>query len=298
MLWPYVAALLAGVVLGAGATLALGLPGRRRIARIREAVRELAAGNLGHRVIMPGSDEVSALADELDAFADTLQADREAERAREASRRTLLANISHDLRTPVTSIAGYVDALRRGLGDDPERYLAIIDAKVGELADLTDDVFYEARLDSGDLALTLQDIDLAEAVRRSVLGFEPELRERGIDVTVEIPEEVCPVRADGMAVARILGNLMSNALRHGERMTRLSVSVTAAENGCAVRLTNDGASPPQDLERLFERGVAGSGGAGLGLAIARDLADRMGAMVTAERVGPTSIAFALEFREM
>ena len=94
---------------------------------------------------MPGSDEYSRMADDLNRLADDVQVERETAAARDEARRRLFANISHDLRTPITSIAGYVDALQRGLGDEPERYLAVIRAKVDELAQLTDDLFYAAQ---------------------------------------------------------------------------------------------------------------------------------------------------------
>ncbi len=233
---------------------------------------------------------------DVNALADAFQRERETAGARDAAQRQLLANISHDLRTPITSIAGYVDALQRGLGDDPGRYLGVIASKTEDLAQLTDDLFYEARLDAGDLDLTRVRFDLAETVRRSVLGFEPQLTGRGLHVSVDVPETTCEVQGDPSAVARILGNLLSNALRHGEAMTELSV-VLADEGECyAVRLTNDGADLPADIERLFERGVAGrGGGAGLGLAIARELAARMGATVGATKSGSGRATFSVIF---
>ncbi|TDB39651.1 MAG: HAMP domain-containing histidine kinase [Actinobacteria bacterium] len=288
---------IAALVTGLAAGLMLGARSRARVGRLRHGVRELASGNLGHRIILPGRDDAAAIAEDLNQLADDLQTERQATQAREASRRRLLANISHDLRTPVASIGGYVDALQRGLGDDPTRYLAVIATKTDELAELTDDLFYEARLDSGDLVLASTPVDLAEAARRAILGFEPQLTARGVRVDVAIPEEACVVEADGLAVTRILGNLVSNAIRHGERMTTMTVEVTCDGTRREVRLTNDGAALPADVERLFERGVAGAGGAGLGLAIARELAHRMGAAVLAERLADDKVSFALTFRE-
>ncbi len=292
-------ALIAGAAFVAGLAIgvALGVRARARTRRLREGARELAGGNLAHRVILAGHDDAAAIADDLNALADVMQRESEASRMQEAARSALVANISHDLRTPITSIAGYVDALQRGLGDDPERYLAVIAAKTDELAELTDDLFYESRLDSGDLTLTLARVDLAEAARRAVLDFEPQLAARGVHVSADIPDAPCIVEADPKALRRILGNLVSNAIRHGERMTRFHVRVTAGERGCEVCFANDGAALPMDVERLFERGVAGSGGAGLGLSIARELAGRMGATVHAEKDATGTVSFIVDFRE-
>lgn len=269
---------------------------RARVTRLREGMSELAKGNLAHRVIMPGSDDLSRMAQDLNRLADTIQVEREAAAAADEARRRFIANVSHDLRTPITSIAGYVDALQRGLGDEPERYLAVIRAKVDELAQLTDDLFYSARLDAGDLKLDLMQLDLAEAVRRSVLGFEPEIAALNARVELNIPDKRCLVAADPSAVARILSNLISNSVRHGESMTAFTVDMTAEERNFVVRLVNDGSSLPSDIERLFERGVSGpGGGAGLGLSIARELAERMGARVTARNTGKGGAAFTLVF---
>jgi signal transduction histidine kinase len=269
---------------------------RARLTRLEEGIGELASDNLAHRVIMPGSDRFALMADDLNGLAEAIQIERESASAADRARRQFVANISHDLRTPITSVAGYVDALQRGLGDEPDRYLAVIGAKVGELVQLTDDLFYAARIDAGDLELTLGRMDLAEAVRRSVLGFEPELAAMNVRVDLRIPDERCPVDADASAVARVLSNLISNNVRHGESMTEFGVTMTDESDGYSVRLCNDGPSLPSDIERLFDRGVTGSrGGAGLGLSIARELAQRMSATVSAENLAGGGVRFTLVF---
>lgn len=297
MAWGYLLAVVVGLAVGAAVgAAAIRARDRRRLSRLHEGISELAEGNLAHRVIMPGSDGVSHMADDLNRLADAIQVEREAAAAAGEARRRFIANISHDLRTPITSIAGYVDALQRGLGDEPERYLAVIRTKVDELAQLTDDLFYAARLDAGDLKLNLVQCDLAEAVRRSVLGFEPELAALNARVDLSIPDKRCLVAADPSAVARILSNLISNSVRHGDSMTVFTVDMTAGERDFIVRLVNDGSSLPSDIERLFDRGVSGpGGGAGLGLSIARELAERMGASVSAANTGGGGVAFTLAF---
>ena len=294
--WMLAAALTASFAVGLVAGV---LATRRTVARVRrvaEGVAELARGNIAHRVLLPGADDVSRIAEGVNTLADAMQAERETAAVRDEAQRRLLANVSHDLRTPIASVAGYVDALQRGLGSDPDRYLAIIAAKTDELAELTDDLFYEARLDSGDLKLRLVRLDLAEAARRAVLGFEPQLAARSVAVAIDIPECACIVHADASAVARILGNLISNALRHARAMTAFSVTLASEGEACVVHLVNDGAELPADTERLFERGVAGAGGgAGLGLSIARELAERLGATVEVERIGAGTVGFSLAF---
>lgn len=281
------------------------MPRRDRIQRVAEGLSELARGNYSHRVIMPGDDECARMADDMNRLADNVQREQEEALACDASRRQLLADISHDLRTPITSIAGYVDALQRGLGDEPERFLAVLAQKTGELAQLTDDLFYSARLDAGDLELKRQPVDLAESVRRSVLGFEALLAGRGVSVRIAVPDRSCMILGDPSAVGRILSNLMANALHHGAEMTSFAVEMDGGPEGgvsagakpgdvYTVRIINDGAELPADAERLFERGAAGSsGGTGLGLSIARALAQRMGGGVTVAASPAQCVTFVL-----
>lgn len=284
-----------GVAAAFAAGLAVGtLRQRSRLRRITEGASQLARGNLAHRIMLPGDDQAAEAAETLNALADAVQQEREAAAARDAAQRQLLADISHDLRTPITSIAGYTDALQRGLGDEPERYLAVIAAKAEALAQLTDDLFYAARIDAGDLELARGPIDLAEAVRRSVLGFEPQLAGAGVHVDVRIPDERCMVEADQSALARILTNLVSNSVHHGAGMTTFGVAMASDRGESLVQVSNDGARLPEDAERLFRRGVAGpSGGTGLGLAIARELAEQMGGSVTAANDPDGTVTFTL-----
>jgi signal transduction histidine kinase len=297
MPWGYLLVAFAGLGVGVlTGVLVLRARQRPRLERLQEGTAELATGNLAHRVIMPGSDAMARMADDLNHLADSIQAERETAAAADEARRKFLANISHDLRTPIASIAGYVDALLRGLGEAPERYLMVIRAKTDELAQLTDDLFYSARLDAGDLKLSLTELDLAEALRRSVLGFEPELAALNVRVELVIPDQRCLIAADSSAVSRILSNLISNSVRHSESMTMFTVEMTTQGRDFVVRLANDGSGLPEDIGRLFERGATGSrGGTGLGLSIARELAERMGATVSAKNTRDGGVAFTLVF---
>lgn len=297
MSWWFTAGLVVvGAVAFAAGMIVEAVYQRARMKRVLEAARELAAGNLAHRVIMAGDDRTARIAEALNTLADSFQAEREAAANRDRAQKRFMSNISHDLRTPITSIAGYVDALERGLGDEPERYLSVIAAKSEDLAQLTDDLFFAARLDADDLELTLAPLDLAEAVRRSVLGFEPQLAAGGVQVNVELPDEPCLVDADSSAVVRILSNLISNSIRHAPEMTTFRVGLLPASEDFVVRVSNDGARLPDEPESLFERGSAGpGGGAGIGLSIARELAERMGASLGASSSPEGHAQFTLTF---
>ena len=253
---------------------------------VAEGLDELARGNLVHRVVEPGSGETAGLASAANRLAEAMQASRSDALRREEAHSQLISNLSHDLRTPITSIAGYVDALQRGIGDDPAHHLDIIATKTAELTRLADDLFYLTRLDAGDLSLSLAPVDVAEVARRCLLGFEHELRSRGIDVVVEIPDTSCVVLADEAALGRVIGNFVANSLKHARSMRSLGVKVDREGDGCAVTVWDDGEGFPKGVAELLERGtsVGPGGGAGLGLSIAHELSARMGATLRVSSV--------------
>jgi signal transduction histidine kinase len=268
------------------------------VARVRVALAELERGNLATRVIVPGGGEAAALAEEVDSLARTLQAREEDARRRDEAQRRLVSNLSHDLRTPITSLAGYADALERGLGDE-ERTLRQISAKASELKELTDDLFYVAKLDAGDLELADETIDLCEVARQTLLGFEDELGRRDVVVEADLPEDACPVRGDATAIRRILSNLVANSLKHATGMTTFGVAVERAGGRVALVVSDDGVGFGAGVEELLERGAAAgpTGGAGLGLSIAHDLAVRMGAAIEAESEPDVRTAVTVSFPE-
>ena len=253
--------------------------------RVVEGLDELARGNLAHRVT-PASNETAELATTVNRLAEALQVARSDALRREEAHSQLISNLSHDLRTPITSIAGYVDALQRGIGEDPARHLDIIATKTAELTRLADDLFYLTRLDAGDLSLTLTSVDVSEVARRCLLGFEHELRSRGIDVVVEIPDVTCKVVADEAALGRVIGNFVANSLKHARSMRSLGVTVDHDGGECAVTVWDDGEGFPKGVAELLERGtsVGPGGGAGLGLSIAHELSARMGATLSVSSV--------------
>ena len=198
---------------------------RADIDRVIAGLGELSGGNFAHRVHVRGTGQTAALARAVNRLAESVQDARAEALRRDEAHKQLISNLSHDLRTPITSIAGYVDALQRGIGDEPEKHLATLETKTAELTRLADDLFYLTKLDAGDLSLELEPLDVGEAVRQVVLGFQRELEGRGVQVALEIPEVACTIRADQAALRRIIGNFVANSLKHAKGMERFGVTV-------------------------------------------------------------------------
>jgi signal transduction histidine kinase len=277
------------VVLGGVVLLSIWLARRltRPIREIERAAGQLATGDLSARAEIPPSadDELATLASTLNTMAAQLEASRGNERA-------FLLSISHDLRTPLTSIRGYAEALADGTlddaaADDRKRAATVIGSEARRLERLVRDLLDLARLDAHQFSLQNHHCDAAEVVRDAALAFEPQARELGIDLSVA-PASAIPAEVDVERLGQIVANLVENALKYAR--TRVDVAATPASPTTfelVVRDDGPGIAPDQlamVFERLYTvRDTPGrSVGTGLGLAIVRELATAMGGSARAQ----------------
>ena len=259
------------------------------------ATRKLGAGERVSVVDRHYSAELAALGREL-VSASTRLAEAQAQSAQlEASRRELMAWISHDLRTPLAGLRAMAESLEDGLADDPRRYYRQIRTKVDQLSRMVDDLFELSKIDSGTLQLTLDDVALYDIVSDAVADVQPLTAGREIRVASAFRRDVV-VRADARELSRAITNLLMNALQHTPGGTPITVSADVVDGRASVSVIDGGAGiPDADLERVFEPGWRGagartpstltstgtpaevdtiqnSGGAGLGLAIVQGIA--------------------------
>lgn len=210
-------AALAGLFISVATGLFLAWRLSRPLTRLAAELQAAARGDFTRRIPVRGRDELALLAGAFNHLMDRLAA-AEAERNRlEAARRDLIANLSHDLRTPLTSLQGFAERLAEA--DLPpevrQRYGAILARRVQELDALIGDLLELSRLQSAP-ALHPEPFDLAELIREQVIALLPEAEAAGVQVEVDLPEEgTVPVRADRRLVSRAVQNLLVNALRHG-----------------------------------------------------------------------------------
>jgi two-component system sensor histidine kinase BaeS len=259
----------------------------RPIAAIEHAASQLAAGDLSARAGVPNGtdDELVALAGTLNHMASQLETARGSERA-------FLLSISHDLRTPLTSIRGYAEALADGTLDDAapderRRAATVIGAEARRLERLVRDLLDLSRLDSRQFSLRPRPCDATEVVRDAASAFVPQAADVGVTIAIA-PGAPLPVDLDPERLAQIVANLVENALKYAAT----TVTVYAAEHGpgrVAVVVADDGPGIPSDqialvFERLYTvRDTPGRAvGTGLGLAIVRELAAAMGGTALVE----------------
>jgi signal transduction histidine kinase len=251
-----------------------------RIHLLKGAAEKLADGDLQTRVPVDGRDEVAALAVTFNQMAEQLQAADQKQRELDTMRRDLIAWVSHDLQTPLTSMRAILEALSDGVVDDPEtvkRYLNTAQRDVKNLSALIDDLFQMAQLDAGGFPLHRADSSLGDLLSDTLESFT-ELAKQG-EITLEggVDSDVDPVTMDTQAIGRVLNNLIGNALRHTPSRGRVSVWVRRSSRGVEVTVSDTGEGiRAEDIPHIFERFYRGDAsrsrargtGAGLGLAIA------------------------------
>jgi two-component system, OmpR family, sensor kinase len=256
---------------------------------MERTARAIAAGDLDARVGLPDTDvddEFAAVGRAIDSMAAELGRHRSLERA-------FLMSISHDLRTPLTSIRGYAEAVAEGAADDEEsrrRAASIIEAEARRLERLVADLLELARLDAREFSLHMGPVDVAEVARGSALALEPAAREAGLQLTVTGEPGPVVAQADAERLGQVVANLVENALKYASRT--VEVTTRAVGGGAELAVADDGPGiDPADLPRVFERLYTSRRqpgrkvGTGLGLAIVRELVTAMGGRVD---VGPTA----------
>jgi two-component system OmpR family sensor kinase len=294
------AAVAAAVAAGVSVLLARRLT--RPLAAMERAARAIAAGDLQARVgdVGPVEEELVALGSALDGMAAELERARGLERA-------FLMSVSHDLRTPLTSIRGYAEALAEGTAEGEEarkRAAAVIGSEARRLERLVADLLDLARLDAREFSLHPRPVDAAEVVTESVEAFRPAATEAGVQLTfVNQGGRVEDTVLDPERLAQVVANLVENALKYA--VAAITVEVGATGDQLTVAVSDDGPGiDPGDLPHVFERLYASRTqpgrkvGTGLGLAIVRELASVMGGGVEAARTpeGGTRLVVSLARR--
>jgi signal transduction histidine kinase len=287
--------LLFASLLAVGFSLYGAAPLARRVEQLRRGTAQLAGGALGAKVPVEGHDELADLASDFNRMAQDLAEVSAREREAEKARRDLIAAVSHDLRTPLSSTRALIEAVADGVVEDPEtqaRYLASARSELEKLGRLVDDLFELSRIDAGALRLNLEEASLRDLISDTLSGFKHQAERKGVRLVGEVSDGVDPVLANPPRLQRVLYNLVSNALRHTPADGTIILRAEPGEGVVQVEVADTGEGiPPEDLPLVFERSFrgersrtrAGTGdGAGLGLAIARGLIEAHGGEISVE----------------
>jgi two-component system sensor histidine kinase BaeS len=266
-----------------GATLAaliVGIALARTITRpVREltaATQELAAGELGLQVPVRGCDELNRLAGSFNAMSSDLA---EATRLR----RQMTADIAHDLRTPLSVILGYAEALSEGKLDGSQAIFDVMHGEARHLNRLIDDLRLLSLAEAGELSLNLQDLNPQTLLTQATSAYAIHADDAGIELVVDACASLCQVLADPERMAQVLGNLVSNALRHTPPGGRITLGAAQSDDTLVLTVTDTGEGIDfDDLPHIFARFYRGDaarsaeGESGLGLPIAKSLVEAQG----------------------
>ena len=266
----------------------------RPIAEVGAAARRIAEGDYAARVPRDGPEELASLADSFNQMAASLE-------RQETMRRDFIANAAHELRTPLTNLQGYLEALRDGvIVADRSTYESLWD-EAERLVRLSRSLDALAEGDAAAGSPALQNVDLAVAIRSAVELVQPSIERAGLTLSIAVADTL-PARANPDHLAQVLGNLLSNAIRYTPAGGAVTVRAERRPGDLLISVVNSGELiPADDLDHVFERFYRveksrdpARGGAGIGLAIVKQLVEAAGGTVGAEsRGGRTRFWFSL-----
>jgi len=271
-------------------------PARRRLKDVQNATERLGAGDLSARAPEHGGDEVTALARAFNKMAEELAIRARALEASDSARRQLLADVSHELMTPLTAMRGYIETLSMSElqldAKTRERYLAIVTEETHRLEQIIGDLLDLARLEGGGTAIRRERVDVAALFSRVSSRHERELAQRNIRLVQRVEPNAEQVTGDRDRLEQALQNLAANALRHTPDGGEITVSSVAEADGVLVTVRDTGPGiPPDHLPLIFDRfykvdaSRKAAGGSGLGLSIVKTIVERHGGTITARNDG-------------
>lgn len=249
------------------------------------AASEMARGRFDQRVPVGGHDEIKELAETLNLLACELEKS-------EQKQRQFIADVSHELKTPLTSIQGFVEGILDKVitsEEDVTRYLTIVVDEVNRLARLVNDLLEMSRLDSGEYRLLLEPVSLPRLITTTVDKVLPQIRQQGIDINVDAPKKGFVVMGDRDRIQQILLNLLYNAIKHTPQGGEISVNLTRVDEFARTSIHNTGDGIPEtELPLIWDRfykvdksRARSKGGIGLGLSIVKQLVELQSGKVEA-----------------
>ena len=281
-------------------------PARRRLKLLQQASVKLGSGDLTARAPATGGDEVAQVAAAFNRMAEELTVRDEALRTSDRLRRQMLADVSHELKTPLTAMRTYVETLRaEDLSLDREtreRYFATLERETLRLDRIVKDLLDLARLENSVVHLDLRVFATKRVFEHVVRRHQPEIERRKIEVQIDVPSAADQMVGDPDRIEQVVENLFANGLRHTPDGGMMTLAATRHEDAVALSVVDSGEGiPPDHVPHVFERfykvdssRANGSGGSGLGLSISRAIVERHGGtLAVASRPGQTVFTITL-----
>ncbi len=267
-----------------------------------DALEDIKAGN-GNRRILSATDELTAsIAYEVNDIVSSYEKELSSFRQAEEVNKQLMTSLSHDVRTPLTTLIGYLDAAHKGIvtGKDKDEYVEIARRKAHDLKEYIDVLFDWFKLNSNEFVLSIDPVEAVELTRNILIDWIPIFEDKQIDYSIDIPEQPFRVQLDPDAYMRVLNNLIQNVIVHSHA-DKINISLSNQDGNMKIVVADNGVGiEKDDLKHIFERLYKcdkgrSEKGSGLGLSIVHQLVGKMNGTITAESTPGNGTMFALYF---
>lgn len=275
---------------------------KKKIQETLDILADVKQGNGNRRVLSAPGELTAPLVYEINDIVASYEKELAALRKAEEANKQLMTSLSHDVRTPLTTLIGYLDAVHKGIvtGREKEEYTETARRKAYDLKDYIDALFDWFKLNSDEFVLKSEVVEAAELTRNLLIDWIPVLEDKQIAYNLEIPDQPIRVQLDTDAYGRILNNLVQNVAAHS-RATEICISLSGQDRDMVLLVSDNGVGmAKKDLQHIFERlykcdqGRSGKG-SGLGLAITHQLVGKMGGTITAASTPGKGTTFAVRF---
>ena len=264
---------------------------KKQIAEITDALADVKNGNGNRRILSATNELVAPLAYEINEIIVSYEKRLSAIRQTEETNRQLMTSLSHDVRTPLTTLIGYLDAAHKGIvtGKDKDDYIETARRKAHDLKEYIDVLFDWFKLNSNEFVMDINTIEAAELTRNILIDWIPIFEDKQIDYNIDIPEQPFRVKLDTDGYMRILNNLIQNVISHSHA-DKIEIILSKQEKNMQIRLADNGIGiEKEDLKHIFERLYKcdkgrSEKGSGLGLSIAHQLVEKMNGTITANSI--------------
>ena len=275
---------------------------KKQISEISDALEDIKNGNGNRRILAETHELVAPLAYALNDIILSYESRLSAYHQTEETNRQLMTSLSHDVRTPLTTLIGYLDAAHKGIVNGKERddYIETARRKAHDLKEYIDVLFDWFKLGSNEFSMNISIVDLTELTRNILIDWIPIFEDTQIDFTVDIPEQPFRVQIDPDGYMRILNNLIQNVISHSHA-DKIEISLSGQGGNIKILLSDNGVGiDKKDLKHIFERLYKcdrgrSEKGSGLGLSIVHQLAAKLNGTITVESTLGEGTVFILFF---
>ncbi len=267
-----------------------------------DALEDIKAGNSNRRILSATDEFTASIAYEVNDIVSSYEKELSSFRQAEEVNKQLMTSLSHDVRTPLTTLIGYLDAAHKGIvtGKDKDEYVEIARRKAHDLKEYIDVLFDWFKLNSDEFVLLIDPVEAVELTRNILIDWIPIFEDKQIDYSIDIPEQPFRVRLDPDAYMRVLNNLIQNVIVHSHA-DKINISLSNQDGNMKIVVADNGVGiEKDDLKHIFERLYKcdkgrSEKGSGLGLSIVHQLVEKMNGTITAESTPGNGTMFALYF---